>query len=131
MKMTDEYKKEKVIEISGSAPSKCMKCGKCSASCPNFDNMDIKHHQFVSYVLAGRIAELMESVTLFKCLSCMACVERCPRNVKPGKLIDAARQLLIRQKDKNYLLADSVPEMCKDEDVPQQLLVSAFRRYKR
>ncbi len=131
MKMTDEYKKEKVIEISGSAPSKCMKCGKCSASCPNFDNMDIKPHQFVSYVLDGRIDELMESVTLFKCLSCMACVERCPRNVKPGKLIDAARQLLIRQKDKNYLLADSVPEMCKDEDVPQQLLVSAFRRYKR
>lgn len=131
MKMTDEYKKEKVIEISGSAPSKCMKCGKCSASCPNFDNMDIKPHQFVSYVLDGRIDELMESVTLFKCLSCMACVERCPRNVKPGKLIDAARQLLIRQKDKNYLLADSVPEMCKDEDVPQQLIVSAFRRYKR
>lgn len=131
MKMTDEYKKEKVIEISGSAPSKCMKCGKCSASCPNFDSMDIKPHQFVSYVLDGRIDELMESVTLFKCLSCMACVERCPRNVKPGKLIDAARQLLIRQKDKNYLLADSVPEMCKDEDVPQQLLVSAFRRYKR
>lgn len=131
MKMTDEYKKEKVIEISGSTPSKCMKCGKCSASCPNFDNMDIKPHQFVSYVLDGRIDELMESVTLFKCLSCMACVERCPRNVKPGKLIDAARQLLIRQKDKNYLLADSVPEMCKDEDVPQQLLVSAFRRYKR
>ncbi len=131
MKMTDEYKKEKVIEISGSAPSKCMKCGKCSASCPNFDNMDIKPHQFVSYVLDGRVDELMESVTLFKCLSCMACVERCPRNVKPGKLIDAARQLLIRQKDKNYLLADSVPEMCKDEDVPQQLLVSAFRRYKR
>ncbi|MGN0444658.1 MAG: 4Fe-4S dicluster domain-containing protein [Acutalibacteraceae bacterium] len=131
MKMTDAYKKEKVIEISGATPSKCMKCGKCSASCPNFDEMDIKPHQFVSYVLDGRIDELMQSQTLYKCLSCMACVERCPRSVKPGKLIDGARQLLIRQKGMNHLLSDNVPGMCEDEEIPQQLLVSAFRRYKR
>ena len=131
MKMTDAYKKEKVVEISGAAPSKCMKCGKCSATCPNFDEMDIKPHQFVSYVLDGRLDELMQSQTLYKRLSCMACVERCPRSVKPGKLIDGTRQLLIRQKDMNHLLADNVPEMCEDEEIPQQLLVSAFRRYKR
>lgn len=130
MRITDEYKKDKVIEISGAAPSKCMKCGKCSASCPNFDEMDIKPHQFVSYVLDSRIDELMASKTLYSCLSCMACIERCPRSVKPGKLIDGVRQLLIRQKGENHLHSDSVPEMC-DDDAPQQLLVSAFRRYKR
>ncbi|MFR7377014.1 MAG: hypothetical protein ACLUTZ_08470 [Oliverpabstia sp.] len=27
-----------------------MKCGKCSASCPSYNEMDIKPHQFVSYV---------------------------------------------------------------------------------
>ena len=41
---------EKIKEISGVNPLKCMKCGKCSASCPAFDEMDIKPHQFVSYV---------------------------------------------------------------------------------
>lgn len=131
MRVTDEYKQAKVIEISGAAPSKCMKCGKCSASCPNFDAMDIKPHQFVSYVLDSRIDELMESETLWQCLSCMACIERCPRSVKPGKLIDGVRQLLIRQKGENHLMADNMPENCTDDDVPQQLLVSAFRRYKR
>lgn len=132
MRVTDEYKKEKVLEISGAAPSKCMKCGKCSASCPNFDEMDIKPHQFVSYVIDSRIDELMESKTIYKCLSCMACIERCPRSVKPGKLIDGVRQLLIRQKGENHLLSDNVPQMCEgDDEVPQQLLVSAFRRYKR
>ena len=42
---------EQIREISGVNPYKCMKCGKCSASCPSFNEMDIKPHQFVSYVL--------------------------------------------------------------------------------
>ena len=41
---------ELIREISGVNPLKCMKCGKCSASCPSFDEMDIPPHLFVSYV---------------------------------------------------------------------------------
>jgi heterodisulfide reductase subunit C len=121
---------EKIKEISGVNPLKCMKCGKCSASCPAFDEMDIKPHQFVSYVQNENIEALVQSESLWKCLSCFACVERCPRDVKPGKLIDAARQLVIRQRGQNYLTADEIPELL-DEELPQQLLVSAFRRYRR
>lgn len=125
-----EKQAEKIKEISGTDPYRCMKCGKCSASCPSFDEMDIKPHQFVSYVLNDEIEALAQSKSLWKCLSCFACVERCPRDVKPGKLIDAARQLVVREKGGNYLLADDIPELL-DEDLPQQLLVSAFRRYRR
>ncbi len=121
---------EKIKEISGVNPYKCMKCGKCSATCPSYQEMDIKPHQFVSYVLNGEIEALAESKSLWKCLSCFACVERCPRDVKPGKLIDAARQIVIRERGNDYLKADEIPELL-DEELPQQLLVSAFRRYKR
>ena len=121
---------EKIKEISGVNPLKCMKCGKCSATCPSFDEMDIKPHQFVSYVVNEEIEALTNSKSLWKCLSCFACVERCPRDVKPGKLIDAARQIVIRQKDQDYLSPNEIPELL-DPDVPQQLLVSAFRRYRR
>ena len=121
---------ELVREISGVNPLKCMKCGKCSATCPAFDEMDIKPHQFVSYVANENIEALAESKSLFKCLSCFACVERCPRDVKPGKIIDAARQIVVRQRGGNYLSADEIPELL-DEELPQQLLVSAYRRYKR
>ena len=76
------------------------------------------------------IEALAQSKSLWKCLSCFACVERCPRDVKPGKLIDAARQLVVREREQNYLTADEIPELL-DEDTPQQLLVSAFRRYRR
>ena len=121
---------ELIKEISGVNPLKCMKCGKCSASCPSYNEMDIKPHQFVSYVQNGDIEALVNSKSLYKCLSCFACIERCPRDVKPGKLIDAARQLVIRQKGQQYLSADEIPALLDDE-TPQQLLMSAFRKYRR
>ena len=120
----------KIREISGSNPQKCMKCGKCSASCPSFNEMDIKPHQFVSYVNDGNIEALMASKSLGKCLSCFACIERCPRDVKPGKLVDAARQMLIRQQGQTMLTPEEIPARV-DDDMPQQLLMSAFRRYSR
>lgn len=121
---------ELIKEISGVNPLKCMKCGKCSASCPSYNEMDIKPHQFVSFVQNGDIEALVNSKSLYKCLSCFACIERCPRSVQPGKLIDAARQLVIRQKGQQYLSADEIPALLDDE-TPQQLLMSAFRKYRR
>ena len=127
--MNDNKKQaEKIKEISGANPLKCMKCGKCSASCPAFDEMDIKPHQFVSYVINENIDALVQSKSLWKCLSCFACVERCPRDVQPGRIIDAARQLVVRQRGQAYLSADEIPELL-DPELPQQLLVSAFRKY--
>ena len=128
--MSDRNRAEEIREISGVDPYKCMKCGKCSASCPSFNEMDIKPHQFVSYVLRDDIESLVQSKSLWKCLSCFACVERCPRDVKPGKLIDAARQIVEREKGGNYLSPDEIPSLL-DPELPQQLLVSAFRRYRR
>ena len=121
---------ELIKEISGVNPLKCMKCGKCSATCPSYEEMDIKPHQFVSYVQNGDIEALTASKSLYKCLSCFACIERCPRNVQPGKLIDAARQVLIRQRGQSYLTPDEIPELLDDE-TPQQLLMSVFRKYRR
>ena len=126
----DKNQAERIREISGTNPLKCMKCGKCSATCPAFNEMDIKPHQFVSYVANNNVEELLKSESLWKCLSCFACVERCPRDVQPGKVIDAARQLVVRERGGSYLTADEIPELLDDE-TPQQLLVSAYRRYKR
>lgn len=121
---------EEIRLISGVNPLKCMKCGKCSASCPSFEEMDIKPHQFVTYVINDDVEALARSRSAWKCLSCFACVERCPRNVQPGKLIDAARQVLLRRRGQEGLSADEIPALV-DEDTPQQLLMSAFRKYRR
>ena len=110
---------EKIKEISGTNPLKCMKCGKCSATCPSFDEMDIKPHQFVSYVINENIEALVNSASLWKCLSCFACVERCPRDVKPGKIIDGARQLVVREKGGDYLEGVYLFDLYQGKQVPQ------------
>ena len=120
---TEKKQAELIKEISGVNPLKCMKCGKCSASCPSFNEMDIKPHQFVSYVANENIEELVNSKSLWKCLSCFACVERCPRDVKPGKLIDAARQLVVRQKGQNYLTPDEIPVVADGDRVVDEPIV--------
>ena len=117
-----------VIRMSGVNPKKCMRCGKCSATCPAYDAMEYHPHQFVSMVDSGNIEPLLASESLYTCLTCMACIERCPRGVEPAKLIEAVRLTAIRKKGANRLKADDVPAMLDDE-TPQQLLVSAFRKY--
>ena len=120
--------REDIINISGVNPRKCMKCGKCSGTCPSYDEMEYDPHQFVSMVENGNIEPLMNSESLFKCLSCFACVERCPRNVEPAKVVEAVRVAVLRQQGKNHLKPEQIPEML-DPDLPQQAIVTAFRKY--
>lgn len=120
--------KENLKKISGVEPKKCMKCGKCSGACPAYDEMEYHPHQFVSMVEKGKIEKLMKSDAIWNCLSCMACVERCPRDVQPGKLVEAVRLAVIRQQGMNHMRSEDVPEKL-NEKMPQQAIVSAFRKY--
>ena len=120
--------KEEIVRMSGVNPSKCMRCGKCSATCPAYDEMEYHPHQFVNMVDSGDIEPLLNSRSLYKCLSCFACIERCPRGVEPAKLVEAVRLSVIRQQGANYMTPDDIPAAV-DEDTPQQLLVSVFRKY--
>ena len=116
------------LRISGVNPRKCMKCGKCSGTCPNYDKMEYHPHQFVAMVENGEIEKLMQSPSIYKCLSCFACVERCPRGVEPAKLVEAVRLQVIRKQGMNHLKADDIPAML-DDDLPQQAIVTAMRKY--
>ena len=120
--------REDILRISGVDTRKCMRCGKCSATCPAYDEMEYHPHQFVNMVENGDIEALVESPSLFKCLSCFACIDRCPRQVEPAKLVEAVRSACIRRQGHNHLRADEIPAIL-DADIPQQALVSAFRKY--
>ena len=120
--------KEQVLRSSGVNVLKCMRCGKCSGTCPSYDEMEYHPHQFVYMVERGDIETLMNSKSIYKCLTCFACVDRCPRNVEPAKVVEAVRLAAIRQQGNNHLLPTQIPEML-DEDMPQQAIVTAFRKY--
>ena len=119
---------EQVLRSSGVDVRKCMRCGKCTATCPAFDEMEYHPHQFVYMVEKGEIEKLAASPSIYKCLSCFACVDRCPRGVEPAKLVEAVRLAVIREQGKNHMKPEAIPAML-DEDMPQQLFVSAMRKY--
>jgi heterodisulfide reductase subunit C len=126
--MTKQERVENIERLSGTDVRKCMKCGKCSGRCPAFKDMDIKPHQFVSLLADGKIEKLLECDAIWNCLSCMACVERCPRGVAPAAVVEAVRDTVVRAQGKNGLKAEEIPPIV-DEFIPQQLLVSAYRKY--
>lgn len=128
--MTDKNLMENIRRISGVNPRKCMKCGKCSGTCPAYDEMDLHPHQFVDMVESGRIDELMNSKGIYRCLSCFACVERCPRSVEPAALIEAVRLAVVRRQGADHLRPEQIPALL-DEAMPQQAITSAFRKYKK
>ena len=120
--------KDRVLEMSGSAVVKCMRCGKCSASCPSYEEMEYHPHEFVYLVERGDVEKLLASESLYKCLTCLACVERCPRGVEPAKVVEAVRLIAEREQGKSRLKPDDIPGLW-DEDLPGQALVTALRKY--
>ena len=128
MDKKSELEKEQILRMSGVNPLRCMRCGKCSATCPNYDEMEYHPHQFVYMVETGDIEPLLNSKSIYECLTCFACVDRCPRGVEPAKLIEAVRLMAVRKQGANYLKPEDIPSLI-DEDTPGQLLMSALRKY--
>ena len=128
--MSNTVTTEDILRISGVNPRKCMKCGKCSGTCPAYDEMEYHPHQFVYMVERGQIDRLMASKSIYRCLTCFACLERCPRNVEPAKLIEAVRLAVIRQQGMNHRTENDIPALL-DDKLPQQAIVSAMRKYKK
>ena len=121
-------KTEQVLRSAGVDVRKCMRCGKCTATCPAFEEMEYHPHQFVYMVEKGEVEKLAQSKSIFKCLSCFACVDRCPRGVEPAKVIEAVRVAVVRKQGQNHFKPEMIPAML-EEDMPQQLFTSAFRKY--
>ena len=120
--------KDEIVRMSGVNPRKCMRCGKCSATCPAYNEMEYHPHQFVYMVENGDIEPLLNSKSIYQCLTCFACLERCPRSVEPAKLIEAVRLAAVRKQGANHLKPDHIPALL-DEEMPQQAIVSALRKY--
>ena len=92
--------------------------------------MEYHPHQFVDMVESGRIDELMNSRGIYMCLSCFACVERCPRSVEPAKVIEAVRTAVVRKQGGDHLKPEQIPGLL-DPELPQQAITSAFRKYRK
>ncbi|MBM3699461.1 MAG: heterodisulfide reductase subunit C [Actinobacteria bacterium] len=69
----------------------CYQCGKCTAGCPLSDIFEYKPNQIMMLVQAGRIESIINSNSIFLCLSCEICSSRCPQDVHIAKIMQYIR----------------------------------------
>lgn len=119
----------KILELSKEKIDDCMQCGKCSAGCPANEGMDILPHQVVRYVQVGLVDKLRESKSIWNCAACFTCESRCPRNISVSKLMEAVRETVIRQQKGDKFVAEDALKLMEDKKMPQQAIVSGFRKF--
>jgi heterodisulfide reductase subunit C len=119
---------QQVEEISGQDLLSCNQCGKCSAGCPVVAAMDLLPSQVIRMAQLG-MEDVLESNTIWICASCLTCVTRCPKGVDLPRLMEALRQVALRQGVAELDLSALPPELVKE--VPQLAIVGGFRKYMR
>lgn len=119
---------QQVEEISGQDLLSCNQCGKCSAGCPVVAAMDLLPSQVIRMAQLG-MEDVLESNTIWICASCLTCATRCPKAVDLPRLMEALRQIALRQGVAELDLSALPPELVKA--VPQLAIVGGFRKYMR
>ncbi len=85
----------------------CLQCGTCSGACPFGYLMGFPPGRMIAYLRADRFENVIESDTVWMCVSCYACSAVCPKEIPltPG--------LMTRTKEE-MLLAGEVPTELQD-----------------
>jgi len=74
----------------------CIQCGICAGSCPVADKMEYPPRKIIALIRAGKRDEVLRSNSMWYCLSCYLCAERCPRDVNPTGLAYALESLAFK-----------------------------------
>jgi len=117
---------QQVEEISGQDLLACNQCGKCSAGCPIAATMDILPSQVIRMAQLG-IEDVLESNTIWICASCLTCVARCPKGVDLPRLMEAMRQIALREGVAKLDLTELSSEFL--QELPQLAIIGGCRKY--
>ena len=89
--------RKQVEEALGQTISSCFHCNRCSSGCPVSFAMDLFPNRVVRMAQMGLKAQVLGSSTIWLCASCETCTTRCPNGVDIAGLMDALRQMAIRE----------------------------------
>jgi len=68
--------------LDGEPALGCMQCGMCAASCPLGAAMEYPPRQLILQARSGNLDKIMDSPSLWMCVACYTCSDRCPRGIQ-------------------------------------------------
>lgn len=97
-KLSPGFKYEVAREPGGENIKACFACGICTASCP-IREIDEKYNprKIIRMVLLGMKDEVLNNEFIWYCSSCYACTERCPQGVRFTEVMNAIKNLAIKE----------------------------------
>ncbi|MEW5768209.1 MAG: 4Fe-4S dicluster domain-containing protein [bacterium] len=89
--------RQTVSQQSGESPARCLGCLKCTAGCPLYPWMDYGPTQVIRLIQLGQKERLLKSSTIWLCVGCETCVARCPMKIDIAKIMDALREMALKE----------------------------------
>lgn len=100
---TDFYKPIRLNKLNSSLQNEikeacntdvelCMECGKCTGGCSNAHIFDYTPRKIVQLVKMGAEDTLLNMDSLWTCVSCHLCVDRCPSQINIPSIMDYLRE---------------------------------------
>ena len=93
--------REKILaKLRGRELVNCFQCIKCTSGCTALKLLELKPHEIVKLVNLGFVDELPSSDIIWRCVTCLKCVQRCPQKASPYHVIIALRNLAVEREAK-------------------------------
>ena len=92
-RMRDAAFTAEVEAHSGQNVSTCYQRGNCTAGCPAGFVYDLQASQIMRAVQLGLKDMVLDSKSIWMCLSCSTCSQRCPNNIDVGGVMETLRHM--------------------------------------
>ncbi len=90
--------KHKLLEAPGGETFKlCYQCGTCTATCPIARFTDVFRPNKIIHLAKLGIRDVTYSDSVWLCVSCYSCTERCPQGVKVTDVMRALKNLAVEE----------------------------------
>jgi heterodisulfide reductase subunit C len=92
------FRHEIAAEPGGERFMRCFSCGTCVAGCPVAGTTErYNPRRIVRMALLGMREEVLSSEFVWLCSACYTCYERCPQDVHIPELMNAIRNIAVRE----------------------------------
>lgn len=92
------FRNEIVREPGGERFMRCFSCGTCVAGCPVAGTTErYNPRRIIRMALLGMRQEVLASEFVWLCSTCYTCYERCPQDVHIPDLMNAIRNIAVRE----------------------------------